>query len=104
MDSAKSNAFSKKALRTNDPPISWLMKLALARPHLISLAAGFTDSPSLPLPEVREILDNMLGDSRSALFALQYGSTAGDGALREWTRKRLEERDQLKPSSIPNDR
>ena len=29
--------------RTEPPPISWLMHLALSRPGLISLAAGFTD-------------------------------------------------------------
>lgn len=95
MDSLKSNAFSKKALRTKDPPISWLMKMALARPHLISLAAGFTDSPSLPASEVREILDDLWKEPRDVLAALQYGNTAGDEILREWTRQRLEKRDHL---------
>ena len=96
MDPLKSNAFSKKAARTKDPPISWLMKLALARPHLISLAAGFTDSPSLPATEVREILSDLWKEPRDILAALQYGSTAGDESLREWTRQRLEKRDRLK--------
>jgi len=106
MDPLKSNAiskaFSQKALRTKDPPISWLMKLALARPHLISLAAGFTDSPSLPAAEVREILRELWEQPRDVLAALQYGSTAGDEPLREWTRKRIETRDGLK-TALSND-
>jgi 2-aminoadipate transaminase len=102
MDTSKSNAFSKKAQRTKDPPISWLMKLALARPHLISLAAGFTDSPSLPAAEVHEILQELWKEPRNALSALQYGNTAGDEPLREWTRARLEKRDRL-DGTLSND-
>jgi hypothetical protein len=33
------------------PAISDLMRLALARPELISLAAGFVDQQSLPTPK-----------------------------------------------------
>jgi hypothetical protein len=40
-------AFSALGRRTEAPPISWLMATALARPELISLAAGFTDDGSL---------------------------------------------------------
>jgi len=103
MAPSKSNAFSKKALRTKDPPISWLMKLALARPQLISLAAGFTDSPSLPAPEIQEILQNLWKEPRSVLIALQYGSTAGDESLRKWTRERIEKRDHLTKASFTDD-
>lgn len=103
MDPSKSNAFSKKAARTKDPPISWLMKLALGRPQLISLAAGFTDSPSLPAPEIQEILHHLWRDPRSVLAALQYGSTAGDEALRKWTRGRIEKRDHLPKASFSDD-
>jgi 2-aminoadipate transaminase len=47
----KRNGLSKLGQRTGAPPISWLMQVALDRPELISLAAGFTDRESLPLRE-----------------------------------------------------
>src|SRR2546430_3527067 len=46
--SMKSSVLSAMGRRTAVPPISWLMKAALTRPKLISLAAGFTDSATLP--------------------------------------------------------
>ena len=46
--------FSSLARRSSEPPISWLMRLKLERPELISLAAGFTDNATLPVREVRE--------------------------------------------------
>jgi 2-aminoadipate transaminase len=81
----KTSGLSELARRTNDPPISWLMKVALARPDLISLAAGFTDDQSLPVKETRAILAEMLSSPKSARAALQYGSTLGDGQLRRLT-------------------
>ena len=56
----KSHALSELAKRTGPPPISWLMQLALSRPKLISLAAGFTDNESLPVAAVRETLAEIL--------------------------------------------
>ena len=49
----KHPALSALGQRATEPPISWLMHTALSRPKLISLAAGFTDNPSLPLAETR---------------------------------------------------
>jgi len=37
----KANVLSQLGRRTEAPPISWLMATTLARPQLISLAAGF---------------------------------------------------------------
>lgn len=79
--------------RTEAPPISWLMKLALDHPRLISLAAGFTDTESLPAREARELLNELLGSRKGARAALQYGSTAGDPQLRQLTAERLRELD-----------
>ena len=45
----KKSALSALGHRIASPPISWLMKTALARPKLISLAAGFTDNATLPV-------------------------------------------------------
>ena len=53
----KTNALSPMGQHTAEPSISWLMHSALARPKLISLAAGFTDNPSLPVAETRVLLN-----------------------------------------------
>ena len=82
-------AFSALARRTKEPPISWLMKLTLERPELISLAAGFTDNESLPLAATRELAEKLLRSARTGRPALQYGSTIGDLNLRRHTAERL---------------
>ncbi len=87
---------SRLAGRTSEPPISWLMKLTLEHPGIISLAAGFTDNASLPLHETAEIVEALLHDSALGRPALQYGSTAGDPELRSATLQRLAE---LEPQS-----
>lgn len=69
------------------------MKMALGRPQLISLAAGFTDNETLPVEETRAILEEVLGAGSNGQAALQYGTTLGDSELRELTAKELHERD-----------
>jgi 2-aminoadipate transaminase len=85
----KAHLLSDLGRRTEEPPISWLMATALARPQLISLAAGFTDNESLPVKEVRGLLEGILRSPKTGQAALQYGTTAGDAALRELTARRL---------------
>ncbi len=65
------------------------MQTALSRPGLISLAAGFTDSESLPVEAVRDLLEATLASPKAARSALQYGSTQGDPRLRELTSRHL---------------
>jgi len=85
----KAHVLSELGRRTEEPPISWLMATALARPQLVSLAAGFTDNESLPLHEVRGLLRDILASPQTGQAALQYGTTAGDPALRRLTARRL---------------
>jgi 2-aminoadipate transaminase len=92
-------AFSQLAQRTLQPPITWLMQMTLARPELISLAAGFTDMESLPLAEVRDLFNEILDSPRDGRRALQYGSTAGDPELRRLTAARLQSQDG--PGALP---
>jgi 2-aminoadipate transaminase len=80
---------SKLGQRSEAPAISWLMDVALSRPQLISLAAGFTDNESLPVKEARELLLELLKPGKTGQSALQYGSTAGDPTLRELTAQDL---------------
>jgi 2-aminoadipate transaminase len=86
----KAHVLSQLGRRTEAPPISWLMATALARPQLISLAAGFTDNASLPVKEVRGLLKGILGSARTGQAALQYGTTAGDETLRRLTARHLQ--------------
>ncbi|MBT7735993.1 MAG: PLP-dependent aminotransferase family protein [Verrucomicrobia bacterium] len=81
------------ARRMAEPPISWLMRIKLERPKLISLAAGFTDNATLPVAGSRRLLNELLGDAALGQAALQYGSTAGDATLRELTAKRIRQLD-----------
>ncbi|MDE3066032.1 MAG: PLP-dependent aminotransferase family protein [Verrucomicrobiota bacterium] len=81
----KPHALSALGRRIAEPPISWLMRAALARPGFISLAAGFTDNPSLPAALSRRLLNDLLRSPKSAQPALQYGLTPGELNLRRLT-------------------
>ncbi|MGA2279476.1 MAG: PLP-dependent aminotransferase family protein [Verrucomicrobiota bacterium] len=89
----KLHVLSKIGQRTTEPPISWLMHAALSRPKLISLAAGFTDSASLPVAEARAALNQVLRSPKTGRPALQYGITAGDTTLRQLTAAHLRKLD-----------
>jgi 2-aminoadipate transaminase len=86
----KATALSALACRTTEPPISWLMRLTLDHPKLISLAAGFTDNATLPVAEARRLVADVLGNRTSGQAALQYGSTAGDPLLRRITAQNVQ--------------
>ncbi|HNQ89938.1 MAG TPA: PLP-dependent aminotransferase family protein [Verrucomicrobiota bacterium] len=73
------------------------MDLALVRPDIISLAAGFTDNPTLPVEEARTLFRDLLEDRVSAEAALQYGNTPGLRELCQRSAARLERLDQPSP-------
>lgn len=89
----KATVLSALGRRTAPPPISWLMAQVLARPNLISLAAGFTDDATLPVTEARRLLARLLARRRTGEPALQYGSTAGLPELRRRTAARVRGQD-----------
>ncbi len=92
-------ALSALGRRTAPPPISWLMKTALARPKLISLAAGFTDNATLPVAASRRLLNQILRSPKTGQPALQYGTTAGVESLRRLTASHLQDLDSSACSS-----
>lgn len=102
----KTHALSGLGERTTEPPISWLMSTALAHPHLISLAAGFTDNESLPLADTRALLNGILRSPRTGQAALQYGTTLGDPTLRRLTAQHLQQLDGVsgKPKAYSPER
>lgn len=79
--------------RTAPPPISWLMRMTLDQPGLISLAAGFTDNASLPVALTRQLLNRILRSPKLGQPALQYGTTVGDRRLRSLTAAHLQAAD-----------
>src|SRR4051812_3305017 len=89
---------SKRARASGGQPISELLRLALAHPELISLAAGLVDLQTLPVEPTRKALEVLLSDRRRALSALQYGTTAGDPRLRSLVLERLKAADGNPPS------
>ena len=93
MSKKTNSALSELGRRTSAPPISWLMRIKLERPKLVSLAAGFTDNESLPLAGSRRLMNELLRDQALGQAALQYGSTAGDDALIGRTAARIAELD-----------
>ena len=92
-------ALSALGHRTAPPPISWLIKTALARPGIISLAAGFTDNATLPTDLSRRLLDDILRSPETGRPALQYGTTAGEPDLRQLTATHLQKLDAQSCSS-----
>ncbi len=96
----KNSVLSQLARRTPEPAISWLMKLTLDHPKLISLAAGFTDNASLPVNETRALLDRVLHSPQTGRPALQYGSTVGEPRLRELTAAHVQQCDQGRARNV----
>jgi len=74
------------------------MEMALVRPRLISLAAGFTDNESLPVRETRALLKGILTSRETGQAALQYGTTVGDPVLRRLTARDLRRSDDARDS------
>lgn len=93
-------ALSALGHRTEAPPIAWLMQLALERPEVISLAAGFTDNPTLPVADTREIVASILKARRTGESALQYGTTGGLPELRRLTAQRLLAHDRAADANV----
>jgi 2-aminoadipate transaminase len=80
---ASPRRLSQRARCFDKQPISELMRLALAQPDLVSLAAGFVDQASLPVTETQQAIQAVLGDPERGRAALQYGTNAGYLPLRE---------------------
>jgi 2-aminoadipate transaminase len=93
-------ALSASARRVGDSPISELMARALANPDIISLAAGFVDHASLPIPATASVTSAMLSDTAEGRRALQYGTTRGDKSLRRRLIDFLERDEGVEPGQF----
>jgi 2-aminoadipate transaminase len=92
--------FSRVALRTGDPAISYFMQQAVESPNLISLAAGLVDAESLPGGYVAEAVRKILERPESMKAALQYGTTQGYQPLRAAALEHFCRLDQLTPAQL----
>jgi 2-aminoadipate transaminase len=93
--------YSARANNAVDQPISYLMMLALTRPELISLAAGFVDYDTLPGSQTDEMLHKILSDPAASRAALQYGRTQGLTELRQLAYNHLAKCDGIDPADYP---
>lgn len=99
-----SDSLSRRAHWSAGQPISYLMRLALERPTLISLAAGFVDQGSLPHAATRAAAEALLHEPADAHAALQYGTTHGFPPLRARLRDRLWTMDRCPDKEVALDR
>lgn len=99
---AKHNPFplSSRAARTADQPIGFLITTALSNPHVISLAAGLVDYETLPSPETRTLMAELLTDDTVGRARLNYGTTLGLPALRQQLLQHLARLDGQTPDEF----
>ncbi|MBD5779336.1 PLP-dependent aminotransferase family protein [Pelagicoccus sp. NFK12] len=83
--------FSKLGLRQKESDIARLMTVALQRPDLLSLAAGFTDNQTLPLAELTAMAVEL--EKEGDRSVLQYGANQGNPRLRQLMSERLQRQD-----------
>ena len=81
-------AYSALGERAQPPTIARLMSLMLENPKLLSVAAGFTDTRTLPLSLVRDAVESLAERAGEPEY-LQYGTNRGRPKLRELLADRL---------------
>jgi 2-aminoadipate transaminase len=81
-------AYSALGHRAQSPTIAQLMKLMLENPKLLSLAAGFTDNQTLPVPLVQAAVERLARRTGEPEY-LQYGTNQGRPKLRAALADRL---------------
>lgn len=96
-------AFSRCGERLAAPVITKLMATALASPDLLSLAAGFTDTATLPVEPVREAARKLF-DRPGPPEYLQYGTNQGRFRLRELLARRIAGQDERDEEDYSPDR
>jgi len=92
--------FSAKAGRITRSRVAELMRLAVARPSVVSLAAESADYATLPVEAVGELVSDLVVHERAGRIAMQYGTTEGLPELREAIWRRFVALDSLQESKI----
>ena len=76
MQASQSISFSNLGERAQPPTIARLMAMALENPDLLSIAAGFTDTSTLPVNGVQQAVAELATREGPPEY-LQYGSNHG---------------------------
>ena len=97
-------SLSKLGQRQEPSNITRLMAVALERPDMLSLAAGFTDTDSLPLADVGKIVAEITESGVEGKQTLQYGTNSGRPDLRSLLARRIESNDTLLEGSLNEER
>ncbi len=95
--------YSALGLRARPPAISALMSAALENPNLLSLAAGFTDTETLPATEFTAAATRLAARPGPPDW-LQYGTTQGRVGLRQQLAERLRQTEPALPDQSPAER
>lgn len=82
MSAAGTVRYSEFGARLRAPAITGLMSRALQDSSVLSLAAGFTDTTTLPAKEIGRTVQRLVQESSTPEF-LQYGTNQGRPRLRE---------------------
>lgn len=96
-------SFSQLGARLQPPAIAALMNTAIADPGMLSLAAGFTDTATLPSRAVGAAVDALVRRGGPPDF-LQYGANRGRERLRRQLAARTARADQLPIDAIDPER
>lgn len=103
MEATSNIRFSEAGQRLAAPVITRLMATALDSPELLSLAAGFTDTSTLPVEPVREVVDRLLEKPGLPEY-LQYGTNQGRPLLRDLLARRLSRQDRRAEEACQSNR
>jgi 2-aminoadipate transaminase len=96
-------SFSRCGERLAPPAIADLMAKALETPGLLSLAAGFTDTATLPVEALRAAYENLASRPGPPEF-LQYGTNQGRPLLRALLARRLAGQERMPEAGLSPER
>jgi 2-aminoadipate transaminase len=96
---SSSISYSALGHRSQPPTIARLMTLMLENPKMLSIAAGFTDTSSLPVTAVQAAVDTLARRGGDPEY-LQYGTNQGRPKLRALLADRLMAQETLADAEV----
>lgn len=78
------------------------MRQGIEHPEVLSLAAGFVDSKTLPVDPLQAVAQELFADTESAQAALQYDTPHGDARLRQLVRQYVADQDGVSVDDVPS--
>lgn len=91
---------SSRRMGASRQRIGELMRQGIEHPEVLSLAAGFVDSATLPVASLSALAGRLLADDAAARNALQYDTPHGDLKLRECIRQYVASQDGVSTDMV----